>query len=127
MKRIILTTLLACVFVSVAQAACDTKSLKGSYEIAATGLFNGTNCGLIGVANFDGKGTMTTTTLQGCGGQPVNNNGSYSYNVNANCMGNATNTGTGLNVYFVLNKALSVGSIFFSSTGNITFGTLIKQ
>ena len=99
MKKLILTALLTCFYVSAAQAACDTKSLKGSYEIAATGLFNGTNCGLIGVANFDGKGIMTTTTLQGCGGQPVNNNSTYSYNLNANCMGNATNTGTGLNVW----------------------------
>jgi len=127
MKRIILTTLLACVSVSVAQAACDTKSLKGSYEIAVTGLNNGYNCGLIGVANFDGKGTMTTTTVEGCGALPVNNAGTYSYNVNANCIGSATSAATGLNVYFVLNKALTVGSSFVSGNGNLFFGTIIKQ
>ena len=127
MKRIILTALLVFFYVNVAQAACDTKSLKGSYEIAGTGLSNGYNCGLIGVANFDGKGTMTTTTVEGCGGLPINNTGNYSYNVNANCIGSATSTATGLNVYFVLNKALTIGSSFVSGNGNLFFGTIIKQ
>ncbi len=127
MKKIILTMLLACVYVSSAQAACDTKSLKGSYEVAAVGMENGYNCGILSVVNFDGKGTMTGTSIAGCGALPQNASGVYSYNVNANCMGSATNTATGLNIYFVLNKALAVGSVFFSGNGNLYFGSIIKQ
>ena len=127
MKGIILTALLVFFNVNAAQAACDTKSLKGSYQIAATGILNGKTCGTVGVGNFDGKGVLTTTSVDGCGGQPANSNGTYSYNVNANCMCSATSAATGNNYYFVFNKLLTVGSVFLSGSNMLIFGTMIKQ
>ncbi len=122
MKRIILATLLACVSVSVAQAACDTKSLKGSYAVA----LSGNDCGYIGVANFDGRGTMTiSTSIFGCGAAPIFGSGTFSYNLNANCVGTAT--GTGSDYYFVFNKILTTGSIMISGGHFLQIGTITKQ
>ena len=92
MKRIILTTLLACVFVSVAQAACDTKSLKGTYVLAGTGFSNGSNCALVGTASFDGKGTLKMRTYEGCGDDAQLETTEFSYNLDALCMGIGTNS-----------------------------------
>jgi hypothetical protein len=124
MKRIILTALLVFFYVNEAQAACDTKSLKGTYAIALSG--NG--CGSIGVANFDGKGAMTMNFLTGCGVTPTPANATYSYNLYASCLGTATgNSGTGNDYNYVFNKTLTTGNIFLSHNNFVLFGTITKQ
>jgi hypothetical protein len=127
MKRIILTTLLACVSVSVTQAACDTKSLKGIYVLAGTGFSNGSNCALVGNATFDGKGTLKMRTYEGCGDDAQLNTSEFSYNLDALCMGSGTNSNSGVNSYFVFNKLLSTGNIFMSANGVVVFATMNKQ
>ena len=133
MKRIILTTLLACVSVNVAQAACDTKSLKGTYTITGgtSGWDDNYNCGIVGIATFDGKGVLKIRSVQGCGGEPVNSTVDFSYNLDAACMGSATQTSANEyeseNSYFVFNKLLSTGSIMMHVNGLFLFATMNKQ
>jgi hypothetical protein len=126
MKGIILTALLVFFNVNAAQAACDTKSLKGSYAVALTGLSNGISCGYIGLANFNGKGTMTMNGIIHCGAPSADGNGTFSYNLDANCLGTATgNTGNDHN--FVFNKTLTTGNIMLSAPKFVLFGTITKQ
>jgi hypothetical protein len=127
MKIIILTTLLACVSVSVAQAACDTKSLKGSYTLAGNVFNNGSNCALVGIATFDGKGNLKMRNYEGCGDDAQLSTTEFSYNLDAFCMGSATNSISGINSYFVFNKLLSNGSIFISANGIVAVSTMNKQ
>jgi hypothetical protein len=133
MKGIILTALLVFFNVNVAQAACDTKSLKGTYTI--TGGTNGRednyNCGIVGIATFDGKGALKIRSVQGCA-QPVNSTVEFSYSLDTACMGRATQTianeyESQADSYFVFNKLLSTGSIMMHVNGLFLFATMNKQ
>jgi hypothetical protein len=111
--------------VNVAQAACDTKSLKGNYEIAV----KANTCAYIGVANFDGKGTMTMNTVRNCGGGVINSNWTLSYKINANCTGSATGNNIAElgDLNFVFNSMLTNGGMLFNTGSGLFFGTIIKQ
>jgi hypothetical protein len=132
MKGIILTALLVFFNVNAAQAACDTKSLKGTYTITGgtNGWDDGHNCGIVGIATFDGKGALKIRSVQGCG-TPVNSTVDFSYNLDAACMGSATQTSANeyesVNNYFVFNKLLSAGSIMMHVNGLFLFATMNKQ
>jgi hypothetical protein len=109
-----------------ANAACDTKSLKGDYYFSASGIDNGYTCANLGVANFDGKGTMKTHTVYGCGSQTFESDMVSVYQLKSNCMGSAVGS-NGFTYSLVMNKALTSGNFFASQNGAIGVGTMIKQ
>jgi hypothetical protein len=128
MKRIILTALLVFFYVNVAQAACDNKSLKGSYTVVARGFSNGKHCGTVGVAIFDGKGKMELHQIEGCEGIPTPIDDTFTYKIDtASCMGNILSLVSGGSAYFVFNKALTSGTILSSGNSLLLLSTLNKQ
>lgn len=127
MKKLILTSLLVFFNVNAAQAACDTKSLKATYTVVGTGTSNGKNCGVIGVAIFDGKGKMEMHTLEGCGSEPQTEDSTFTYKIDNTCMGSFTSWENRFTSYFIFNKALSSGTILTSGNTVVMLGTLNKQ
>ena len=126
MKKLFLT----CLFILTAQnvySACDNKTLTGDFRLSALGGDNGSSCGALGIATFDGKQTMSVTGIVGCGGDIGPMLGKYTYTVLANCMGTAKNNETGLTYYFLTDKKMQKGSIFSSGSGGLLFGSMEKH
>ena len=126
MKKIALAVMIFAIGGS-AFGACDNKTLTGDFRVSIAGNDNGGTCGAIGIANFDGKKTMTFTGIQGCGGSTIQSNGSFTYTVLANCMGSAINTNAGYSFYFLTDKKMQKGSIFASTSNAVYFGGMEKQ
>ncbi len=125
MKKLI-SAIIALGFSVGVNAACDTKSLKGDYYFNAVGNDNGFTCANVGVANFDGKGNVKTTTVSGCGFQTQQTQMTGTYKIESNCLGYATGE-NGFVYTFVMNKALTNGSMFVSQNGVIGTGVVVKQ
>ena len=109
-----------------ANAACDTKSLKGDFYYGVTGLDNGMSCANVGVVNFDGKGNVKSHSVSGCGKEVQEGDLTAIYQLNSSCLGSIT-TNLGFTYHFVTNKAVTVGNIFISQSGAIGYGTMQKQ
>jgi hypothetical protein len=64
--------------------------------------------------------------ITGCGDGTGYGSATFSYKLNANCLGTATgNAGNDYN--YVFNKTLTTGNIFLSNANYLLFGTIIKQ
>lgn len=104
MKKLVLAAIGLCFSVGV-NAACDTKSLKGGYEIITQ---QENACSVITGLLFDGKGVATGTFMQNCKGTLGNATallGSYSVSQSVACtvVVNASDT---LNNQYTLNLYL---------------------
>jgi hypothetical protein len=125
MKKLVLAvTMLG--FSFGANAACDTKSLKGSYSVGVVSSNQYGSCALVGSVTFDGKGSLTITYNEGCGGQIVNYTAQGTYSINELCMGNSIMT-SGTTAYFSFDKAFKTGQFFISQNGTIAFGSILKK
>ena len=132
MKKLVLAVIASCFCIS-ANAACDTKSLKGDYfaQVTYTG-YNGaypTTCGNLGIIKFDGKGTATAVGFDSCAGQTTQTptlTGAYS--VDALCSGGIT-FGSGVTIRFVFDKAFKAGALVGDNAANKAsgIGTLTRQ
>lgn len=128
MKKLALIAALFLGLSATTQAACDTKSLKGDYEIGVVGGNSSYTCAIVGVLSFDGKGSVKSITNTGCGGIPEFQTINGIYSLDSNCMGKATMSATTpTDFYFVLDKMLKTGTLFMSANNTIAFGSLLKQ
>ena len=125
MKKLVLAVIALGFSVGV-NAACDTKSLKGDYNIGVMGGNASYTCAIIGVVTFDGKGALKSSTIGGCGVGTgvVNETGVYS--LSANCMGTATFL-SGSTINFVIDKNMKVGQLFLSMQNSLVYGNILKQ
>lgn len=140
MKKLVLAVIALGFSVGV-NAACDTKSLKGSYVINTTftGLQNNSypiTCGQIGIINFDGKGGIVLSGTQSCSGQVWSiQKWAGNYSIDASCSGEiafantmgATNNNVTMN--FVFDRALKTAQFMaMNPNGMTTFvGAMTKQ
>ena len=125
MKKLVLAVTML-VFSVGANAACDTKSLKGGYSVGVVGSNQYGSCALIGAASFDGKGLMTLTYNQGCGGQVNGYTAQGGYAVSDLCLGNVVMS-DGTTAYFSFDKLFKMGQFFISQNGMLSFGSIIKK
>lgn len=139
MKKLILG-LIALGFSVGVNAACDIKSLKGSYILNTTytGFYESTPviCGQIGVINFDGKGGVELAGNQSCLGQSwIVPKWAGNYSINGLCSGNIAFANTlgaineNVTMNFVFDKALKTAQFLaMNPNGMTTFvGAMTKQ
>ena len=140
MKKLVLAVIALGFSVGV-NAACDTKSLKGSYVINTTftGLQNNSypiTCGQIGIINFDGKGGTTLNHVSGCAGI-LPNEGSFAtetgrYSFDNLCSGTAIfskgDPEEEITLIFIFDNNLTKASFVFNGINTISgSGSIFKQ
>ena len=127
MKKLVLAvTMLA--FSAGANAACDVRSLKGSYGMLVSGVVNNKSCAGVGIMLFDGKGTAKIKLVESCGeGQLYADVQSAAYNFEGDCVVGAT-FGSGLDITAVFDKTLKVGQVMaIGLSGGVGVGSLLRQ
>jgi hypothetical protein len=127
MKKLLLVFLTSFFCIS-ANAACDVKSLKGSYGMLVSGVVNNKSCAGVGTIFFDGKGTSKIKLVESCGeGQLYADNQSTIYAFANDCVVGAT-FGNGLDLTIVFDRNLKVGQIMaVGLNGGVGVGSAIKQ
>ena len=127
MKKIIFAVMMF-IFSIGANAACDVKSLKGSYGMLVSGVVNSKSCAGVGTILFDGKGIAKIKLVESCGeGQLYADNQSTQYAFVNDCVAGAT-FGSGLDITVVFDRNLKVGQVMaVGLNGGVGVGTLLKQ
>lgn len=125
MKKLVLAVITLGFSVGV-NAACNVKSLNGSYGFGAVSSNSNGSCASIGTILFTGKGTAAISIESGCGGDVGVNQLQGTYDVGIYCVGEV-DAQDGTKAYFVFDKALKAGQIFVSKGGTIAFGSIFKQ
>jgi len=131
MKKLVLAVIASCFCIS-ANAACDTKSLKGNYMIQ--GIYTGykssypTTCGDIGIIQFDGKGGAVGVGFESCAGTTYalpKQTGTYQ--IDALCSGSIV-FGT-MEIKYIFDKTLKSGVILGANPDYLSsgVGTILKQ
>jgi hypothetical protein len=124
MKNIIFAAMTLCFCIS-ANAACNTKSLKGEYGFGVMSGGSQSTCAAVGTVLFK-NGVAVATAMQGCGGNAGFTSLKGTYTLGQYCVGEI-DFDDGSTAHFVLDKSLKIGQFFMSQNNVITYGSIFRQ